>query len=46
MILLAKIAKLLWLDDPDIKNGLVPELTQILEIQNDKHKYMGLLALD
>lgn len=32
MILLAKIAKLLWLDDPDIKNGLVPELTQILEI--------------
>lgn len=30
MLLLAKIAKLAWLDDVDIKNGLVPELTNIL----------------
>ena len=26
MLLLAKIAKLAWFDDPDIKNGLVGEL--------------------
>ena len=32
ILLLAKIAKLAWLDDPDIKNGLVPELTKILLI--------------
>jgi len=32
MLLLAKIAKLAWLDDHDIKNGLVPDLTEIFLI--------------
>lgn len=46
VLLLAKIAKLAWFDDPAIKNGLVPELTEILSIQNAKHKLVGLQALD
>lgn len=35
ILLLAKIAKLAWFDDPDIKTGLVIELTKILMIPND-----------
>ena len=46
MLLLAKIAKLAWFDDPDIKNGLIPEVTKILQIDNPQHKLIGLQALD
>jgi hypothetical protein len=46
MLLLAKIAKLAWFDDPDIKNGLVPQLNQILTINNPYHKLVGLEAID
>jgi len=46
MLLLAKIAKLAWFDDPDIKNGLVPEVTKILQNANPVHKLIGLQALD
>ena len=46
MLLLAKIAKLAWLDDHDIKNGLVPELTNILQVQNEQHRLVGLQAID
>ena len=35
MILLAKIAKLAWFDDPVIKTGLVPELTKIIQIKEN-----------
>jgi hypothetical protein len=31
MLLLAKIAKLAWFDDPDIKGGLVIDLSEILK---------------
>ena len=34
MLLLAKIAKLAWFDDPDVKNGLIPDITKILQINN------------
>ena len=46
MLLLAKIAKLAWFDDPDIKNGLIPEVTKILQNGNPLHKLIGLQALD
>ena len=47
MLLLAKIAKLGWFDDPDIKNGLVPQLAKILELRdNPYHKLVGLRAID
>jgi hypothetical protein len=32
ILLLAKIAKLAWFDDPEIKNGLVPDLSKILMV--------------
>lgn len=35
MLLLAKIAKLAWFDDPEIKNGLVVDLSQILLSPNE-----------
>lgn len=46
MLLLAKIAKLAWFDDPEIKNGLVIDLSKILHIPNEEHKLIGLQALD
>ena len=42
MLLLAKIAKLAWFDDPDIKNGLVPEVTKILQMADPAHRLVGL----
>lgn len=42
MLLLAKIAKLAWFDDPEIKNGLVIDLSQILLSPSDEHKLIGL----
>jgi len=42
ILLLAKIAKLAWFDDPDIKNGLVPKLSEILMKPSDEHKLVGL----
>ena len=42
MLLLAKIAKLAWFDDAEIKNGLVLELSKILHVNNDEHKLIGL----
>lgn len=46
MLLLAKIAKLAWFDDPDIKNGLVPDICKMLVQNNPAHKLIGLQALD
>ena len=47
MILLAKIAKLAWFDDPVIKTGLVPELTKIIQIkENPIHQLIGLRSLN
>lgn len=46
ILLLAKIAKLAWFDDVEIKNGLVVDLSKILHISNDEHKLIGLQALD
>jgi hypothetical protein len=42
ILLLAKIAKLAWFDDPEIKNGLVIDLSKILLNVNDEHKLIGL----
>lgn len=42
ILLLAKIAKLAWFDDVEIKNGLVVDLSKILHISNDEHKLIGL----
>ena len=46
MLLLAKITKLGWFDDVDIKNGIVPELTKIVQSKNERHRVIGLEALD
>lgn len=46
ILLLAKITKLAWFDDADIKNGLVPEVTKLLQMQSIDHKLIGLQALD
>lgn len=46
ILLLAKIAKLAWFDDPDIKTGLVITLNKIMLNPNDKHKLIGLQAID
>lgn len=46
ILLLAKIAKLGWFDDPDIKTGLVIELNKIMLNPNDLHKLIGLQAID
>ena len=47
ILLLAKIAKLGWFDDPDIKTGIVPELMQILMNPSNSamHKLIGLTAI-
>ena len=34
-LLLAKIVKLGWFDDPDVRNSIVPDLTEIIEQGND-----------
>lgn len=34
-LLLAKIVKLGWFDDPEVRNSIVPDLTQIIEQGND-----------
>jgi len=46
MLLLAKMAKVAWLDDPDIKNEIVPELTKLISQQDPRHKMIGLQAID
>lgn len=46
ILLLAKIAKLGWFDDPDIKTGLVIDLNKIMQNPNDQHKLIGLQAVD
>jgi len=46
ILLLAKIAKLGWFDDADIKHSIVPDLTMILHSDSPKHKLIGLTALD
>ena len=46
ILLLAKIAKLAWFDDADVKNGLIPEVTKLLEMSSIHHKLIGLQALD
>lgn len=45
MLLLAKITKLGWFDDPQIKNAIVPDLTAILQSGNPQHKLIGLQAI-
>ena len=46
MLLLAKIVKLAWFDDAEVKNAVVPQLTKILHKQNPRHKLIGLKAID
>ena len=46
MLLLAKIAKLSWLEDPDIKNNLVVDITKFLSIDNQFNKLVGLQMLE
>ena len=46
ILLLAKIAKLAWFDDADIKNGLVPELSKIMLSNSNEHRLIGLQAID
>jgi hypothetical protein len=46
ILLLAKIAKLAWFDDADIKNGLVPDLSKILMSNSNEHRLVGLEAID
>ena len=37
ILLLAKIVKFAWLEDSELKNGLLPELNNLLISQNDKY---------
>lgn len=46
MLLLARITKLGWFDDADIKNSIVPELTKILDQKTAAHRLIGFEALD
>ena len=46
ILLLAKITKLGWFDDADIKHTIVPDLTMILHSDSPRHKLIGLTALD
>ena len=46
MLLLAKITKLGWFEDVDIKDGTVTELTKIVQSKNERHRLVGLEALD
>lgn len=46
MLLLARITKMGWFDDADIKNSIVPELTKILDQKNAAHRLVGFEALD
>ena len=46
MLLLARITKMGWFDDPEIKNSIVPELTKILDQKNAAHRLVGFEALD
>jgi hypothetical protein len=46
MLLLAKMAKVAWLDDPEIKNEIVPELTKMINFNDPRHKLIGLQAID
>lgn len=46
ILLLSKIVKLSWFDDPDIKYSIVPDLTMILHSDNSSHKLIGLSAID
>ena len=45
ILLLAKIVKLGWFDDPEVRNAIVPDLTLIIEQGNDQHKLIGLQAI-
>ena len=46
ILLLAKITKLGWFDDVEIKHSIVPDLTMILHSDSPKHKLIGLSAID
>lgn len=46
ILLLAKITKLGWFDDNDIKYLIVPDLTEILNSDNPGHKLIALNAID
>lgn len=46
ILLLAKITKLGWFDDNDIKYLIVPDLTEILNSDNSGHKLIALNAID
>ncbi len=46
MLLLARITKLGWFDDADIKNSIVPELTKLLDQKIPAHRLIGFEALD
>mmetsp|Transcript_5776 Transcript_5776/g.9206 ORF Transcript_5776/g.9206 Transcript_5776/m.9206 type:complete len:95 (+) Transcript_5776:386-670(+) len=46
MLLLARLTKVAWLDDPDIKNEIVPALTEMIGFQDHRHKQIGLQAIE
>jgi hypothetical protein len=46
MLLLAKIAKLSWFEDPEIKDGLVADLSKLVEMSDTRVKLIGLQMLD
>ena len=46
ILLLAKLIKLGWFDDPDTKYSIVPDLTLILHSDIPSHKLIALNAID
>ena len=46
MLLLARVAKLAWLDQPEIKDGLALELLSIIGSNNPEHKLVGLTCIN
>ena len=42
VLLLTKITKLSWFDDPEVKNCIVPDLNFILNSPDPSHRLVGL----
>ena len=46
MLLLARITKMAWFDDVNVKNGVVAEIMKIIEQEHGPHRVIGLQTLD
>ena len=46
MLLLARITKMAWFDDVNVKNGVVAEIMKIIEQEHGAHRVIGLQTLD